>query len=252
VTTRPDETVAPFLPTACYRYRIGSSAVAGGHAENGSTESAPIAPRAEAALTRPAPDESRIVLDRQRWIDEARDVLAAEGIAEIKIDALARRLGVTRGSFYWHFDGRDDLLAALLDDWRERAVAPFLGVVEESEGRPAPQRMAAIFEVWFDAARFDAHLESAMRDWARISTEVDDAVRTVDAHRVACLRVLFTALGHSSAEAEVRARITYFHQVGYYALRIAEPEDLRRSLLPIYFRVLTGVEMPCSTDQDYS
>lgn len=196
-------------------------------------------------------DEPRSSLGRRDWIDEARRLLVEKGVAEIKIDALARRMSVTRGSFYWHFAGREDLLAALLDDWRERAVAPFAQSAAGKEEAPAA-RVLAYFRVWLDPERFDPDLDSAMRDWARTSSEVDRAVRAVDAARLGWLGQLFAELGFPQPEAEVRARIVYYHQVGYYALRIGEPEELRQALFPTYFRVLTGSEMPISPDPDDS
>ncbi|WP_165498188.1 TetR/AcrR family transcriptional regulator [Siculibacillus lacustris] len=192
-------------------------------------------------------ESSRPALTRRAWIDEARRVLVDKGVGEIKIDALARRLAVTRGSFYWHFAARDDLLDALLDDWRDCALAPFARVVAEVRGRPE-RRLLAYFEVWLDTARYDPDHDAAVRDWARGSAAVDAAVRAVDGARIAGLATLFAELGCSAIEAEVRARIVYYHQVGYYALRIAEPDDLRRRLLPTYFRVLTGVDMPADDD----
>jgi AcrR family transcriptional regulator len=203
------------------------------------------------AVTIDPSGEFRPQLGRRHWIDEARRLFVEKGVAAVKIDALARRLHVTRGSFYWHFEGRDDLLAALLADWQERATAPFARAFADARGTPA-QRVLAFFEVWLDAGRFDPDLDSAMRDWARTSPEIDRAVRAVDTDRLGWLGRLYVGLGFGESEAEIRARVVYYHQVGYYALRITETHDYRRRLLPTYFRVLTGAEMPISTDQDES
>jgi AcrR family transcriptional regulator len=195
--------------------------------------------------------EIRPQLGRRDWIDEARRLLVEGGIAAVKVDGIARRLDVTRGSFYWHFGGREDLLDALLADWRERAQDPFARTFAEAQGTPE-QRIRAFFEVWLDEARFDPDLESAMRDWARTSPVVDRAVREVDTDRLGWLSRLYAALGFGALEADVRARVVYYHQVGYYALRIAESGEERRKLFPTYFRVLTGARLPISNDPDES
>src|ERR671922_6013 len=56
-------------------------------------------------------------LSRERWIAAALDALADGGMAAVAVEPLAARLGVTKGSFYWHFRDRDELLTAALQEW---------------------------------------------------------------------------------------------------------------------------------------
>ena len=64
----------------------------------------------------------RVQLDRENWIDGAIDVLAREGLSGLRIEVLAKRYGVTKGSFYWHFKDRQDLLTAMLSHWKEGRI----------------------------------------------------------------------------------------------------------------------------------
>jgi len=182
-------------------------------------------------------------LDREDWIAAARKVLIRAGVGEVKVDRLARDLRVTRGSFYWHFKDRNDLLSALLLSWVRSNTEPFQRVLQSDTESPLVQCRRFI-EVWIRGTEFDPDYDSAMRDWARNAPETAVLVARADETRMAILRDIFMRMGYDAVEAEVRARVAYYHQVGYYALRIVESQQLRRTLLPTYFRILTGVPMP--------
>ncbi len=181
-------------------------------------------------------------LSRGDWIAAARAALVADGVAGVKVDRLTTRVGVTRGSFYWHFKSRAELLDALLEEWRQANVEPFLRVLD-APAEPA-LRLKRFFAIWLKDRAFDPALDSAMRDWGRTSKKVARLVREADATRTDVLRRIFAAMGYPEPEAEVRARVTYYHQIGYYALGIVETRQAREALFPTYFKVLAGTEVP--------
>ena len=181
-------------------------------------------------------------LSRADWIAAARRALVEGGGAEVKGDRLAARIPVTRGSFYWHFKSRAELLDALLDAWRHANVEPFLRV--EEGGAPPLDRLKRFFALWLGDGAFDPDLDSAMREWARGSRRVAALVREADTTRTDVLRRIFEGLGYAAGEAEVRARVAYYHQVGYYALGIVESRSAREALFPTYFKVLSGFDPP--------
>lgn len=182
-------------------------------------------------------------LTREDWIKAARKALIRGGIAAIKVDSLARQLHVTRGSFYWHFKDRSDLMRSLLLDWKHSNTDPFRRVTQDNIGRPADQ-LAEFFCIWLRANEFDPDYDSAVRDWARVSASVTRLVKQVDDARIDVLKTLFNELKYSPIEAEIRARVMYYHQVGYYALRVRETIEYRRSLFPTYYKVLVGRPFP--------
>jgi AcrR family transcriptional regulator len=178
-------------------------------------------------------------IGRQGWLDAARAILIREGIAGVKVDRIARRLKVTRGGFYWFFDSHKQLLDALLADWEERNTEGFKAVLRES-GRNGMAEFQALVDLWLNEKNYSPAWDAAVRDWARVSGKVANAVRRTDDIRIDVLRQLFLDMGYEEQEAFVRARICYFHQVGYYALGVRESREERLRLMPLYSRVLTG------------
>jgi AcrR family transcriptional regulator len=172
------------------------------------------------------------------WLGAAREELIANGILAVKVDRLARRLRVTRGSFYWHFESHADLLEQLLKSWVATNTAPFKRILEsEQDGR---DKFKAIADLWISEAEYDPRFDTAMREWARVSPEIASIVHRADEDRIAVLHRVFNEMGYKGTDALVRARITYFHQVGYYTLSITESPARRRKLQPYYTRALLG------------
>jgi AcrR family transcriptional regulator len=180
-------------------------------------------------------------IGRQGWLDAARTLLIREGIAGVKVGKIARRLKVTRGGFYWFFDSHQQLLDELLLDWQQGNTAGFKSVLRES-GRNGMAEFQALVDIWLDEKTYSPAWDAAVRDWARVSGKVANAVRRTDDTRIDVLRQVFLDMGCKHEEAFVRARICYFHQVGYYALGVRESREERLRLLPLYTRVLTGRE----------
>jgi AcrR family transcriptional regulator len=181
----------------------------------------------------------RVPLGRDAWLSAAREALIREGVRGIEIGKLARKLKVTRGGFYWFFDSHKQLLAELLADWERTNSAPFKAVL----GGPAPKNMThyqQVVRVWVDETGYSPAWDSAVRDWARVSPEAAAAVRRADDERIGLLTLMFRDLGHDDDEALVRARVMYFHQVGYYAMGVRESRKRRLQLLPLYTKIITG------------
>jgi AcrR family transcriptional regulator len=183
--------------------------------------------------------DARKTLSREAWIAAAIATLERKGIANVKIDRLSKQLKVTRGSFYFHFKDQKDLLGSLLEEWRQRNCLPFQSLrdVEVVDG-------AAFFDmvtgIWIREDPFSPRLDLAIRDWARSSAAIAREVRIQDDYRMSQLVRSFTALGYGQDESLIRARITYFQQVGYYATYFQEPPAERKRFRPLYTRILLG------------
>jgi AcrR family transcriptional regulator len=175
----------------------------------------------------------------REWIEIARQVLVEEGVVAVKIDRLARIAGVTRGGFYWRFKSREELLDALIEDWRDTNTAPLLRVLAEPGN--LPERLGRLADLYIAESEFSWSYDRAVRAWAMLSPAVSEVVHAIDEVRIDAIRQIFEDAGHSGDEALVRARITYFHQVGYYAADIRESLLRRQELRSIYLRVLTGI-----------
>lgn len=177
---------------------------------------------------------------RETWIETARRVLIEEGIAGVKVDRLANRLGVTRGGFYHNFGDREILLQALLDHWE--ATCRFLP--EQPMANGASGAAAWMDELvqrrLIDEDGYDHRFDMAVREWGRSDQRARWAVERADRSRLAALHRFFSALGHTDAEAQFRARIFYYHQIGYYALGVQESAAERRRNAGEYLRALCG------------
>ncbi len=151
----------------------------------------------------------RTQLDRSNWIESAIDVLAREGVAGLRVEVLAKRCGVTKGSFYWHFKDRQDLLAAVLEHWREGRIRDIEKITTVSPGHERDQLHFAIEVYGASRNRKGMSIELAMRDWARHDPQAAAVVEAVDLYRLECTRKLFVATGMSDAEAKSRSLLLY-------------------------------------------
>ncbi|WP_165815945.1 TetR/AcrR family transcriptional regulator [Kumtagia ephedrae] len=205
----------------------------------------PKRPSASSPDKPPRSAAPRQTLSREAWVAAARKVLEKRGIAEVKIDRLARRFRVTRGSFYFHFSSLKDLHDELLQEWRRANCAPFraLRATAEIDGYTL---FSTIVHVWVDEDPFSPQLDLAVRDWARTSRALDKEVAEIDDLRISLLERAFRAMGYSADESIVRARITYFHQIGQYAISFKEDPAQRKRYQPLFGQVLLGplVEEP--------
>jgi AcrR family transcriptional regulator len=178
-------------------------------------------------------------LGREIWLDTARRALIEEGTAGVEINKLAKRLGASRGGFYWFFKDRAQLLEELLAYWVQTSTALFERVLQVSK-RNGMAEYLALVNLWIDENEYDPKWDGAVRDWARTSEAVHKIVQAVDQKRIAVLEKIFNDMGYKGREAHIRARVTYYHQVGYYALGVQESRKERRALIPYYRKVLTG------------
>lgn len=176
---------------------------------------------------------------REDWLTMARDTLVRGGAEQVKILALAERMGVSRSSFYWYFRNREDLLDALLADWEARNTAR----IAEHCAEPAAAITEAVlnfFRCFVDPARFDPGLDFAVREWSRRDASLRARVDAADAARIAAVTAMFARHGFDAVEADARARILYFMQLGYHALDQRESIDTRLSRVEPYLRGFTG------------
>lgn len=191
--------------------------------------------------TRNRPTDRQPRLSADNWIEAALDLLVEDGIDAVQITVLARKLGVTRGSFYWHFDSREALLDALLAEWQARNTGVMVEAIADT--RTLDDGILALFAVWTDHTRFAPKLDQAIRDWSRYADTLRETVQAEDDSRVAAIAEFFQRFDYDPTEAFIRARVIYFTQLSYYALNVQEPMADRISYLAAYFRAFTGREI---------
>jgi len=166
----------------------------------------------------------RTQLDRDAWVAGATEVLAEEGIAGLRVEVLAKRLKVTKGSFYWHFTDRRDLLMAVLAQWKDGRIRDIIKQTRAQPGRELEQIYHVIDVYSASRSRRGMMIERAGRDWARRDAEAAAIVAEVDDVRLRCARDLFLACGVPMDEASSRCMLLYAYVFGV-SLMIYEKFD---------------------------
>src|SRR3954454_9433895 len=138
------------------------------------------------------------------WVEAALELLAEDGPSGVKIDRLCVRLGVTKGSFYWHFTDLDAFLEALAGRWGDTRDERRAGFVELESVEPR-ERLSRMLEQFADPRQWA--LERAVREWARTDRSVAERVAETDRWVFKAVRQVFVDLGFDTAEAEVRAKL---------------------------------------------
>jgi AcrR family transcriptional regulator len=175
----------------------------------------PLAPARPPRSRKPAaPRASKAVLTPEDWVRAATQVLVDHGIDHVRVDVLAGELNVTRGSFYWHFRDREDLLRRVLQAWREVSTVQLTRRLEVARSDPR-ELLADVVTLPFRgrAAVRAARIELAIRAWARRDPMAQQALDEADASRIGYHETLFRALGFAADEAAHRAFLLYGYEV---------------------------------------
>ncbi len=149
------------------------------------------------------------------WVQAATEVLVDGGVDLVRVDVIARHMGMTRGSFYWHFKDREDLLQRILQAWRDAATEQVTQRFSNAARNPR-DLLHEVLSLPFRgrSALRAGRVELAIRDWARRDTLARQAVDEADNTRISYIAQCFSALGFSIPEARHRAGILYAYQLG--------------------------------------
>jgi AcrR family transcriptional regulator len=150
---------------------------------------------------------------RATWIEAGLQALAAGGPDAVRIEPLAKSLGVTRGGFYGHFEGRDGLLQAMLDSWERAATDEVQEQVERRGGDPRSKIRRAGALTFSDTL---LPIELAIRDWSRRDPAVASRLRRVDNRRMDYLRSLFRSFCADEQEVEARCILAFSLAIGHH------------------------------------
>lgn len=175
---------------------------------------------------------------REGWLEAGYQALIESGIDAVKILPLAKRLNLSRTSFYWFFADREALLAALIEGWAERTTLPLIAATQEYADSGAEAMLNVL--ACFLSDRFDSRLEFAVRSWALQDPGIAQRIGAADQARLAALCAMLTRWGHAEKHADVRARTIYLTQIGYISMRAQETMETRIMRIPTYVEIYTG------------
>lgn len=176
---------------------------------------------------------------QEGWLDAAYDLLIESGVDSVKILPLAKRLNLSRTSFYWFFKDREELLDALIERWRQKNTGNLVRQTQ-AYAESVVEAMFNVFDCWVDNGLFDAPFEFAVRSLALTSDDIRAEVQAADEVRLEALKQMFIRFGQSENPADVRARTSYLVQIGYISMQTRESISVRMKRIPEYIEIYTG------------
>ena len=174
------------------------------------------------------------------WLDAAYAVLIESGVDQVKLLPLARKLGLSRTSFYGHFDSREALLVALVARWQAKNTANLIARTE-AYAESIAEALFNLFDCWLLPDLFDARFDLAIRNWALGDPGLRAVLEVTDKARIEAIAAMFARHGYSADQARVRAYTVYYTQIGYISMMVSEPVDLRIQRMPLYVETFASV-----------
>lgn len=172
---------------------------------------------------------------RGTWIEAGLQALAAGGPDAVRVEPLAKALGVSRGGFYWHFKDRGALLEEMLDAWERMSTDEVIERVE-SEGGDARDKVRRAGALTFSDSLVPIDL--AVRDWARRDPAVAERLRHVDNARMDYARSLFSTFCRDEDDVEARSMLAFTLAVGKHFLAADHGTRSRADVLEAATRLL--------------
>ncbi|WP_018001497.1 TetR/AcrR family transcriptional regulator [Paracoccus sp. N5] len=179
---------------------------------------------------------------REGWLEAGYQALIESGIDAVKILPLAKRLNLSRTSFYWFFEDREALLSALLDGWELRTTRPLIdSTTQYAETRA--EAMLNVLTCFLAPGVFDSRLEFAVRSWSLQDQNVAARIKAADQARLEALTQMLAKWGIAPDEADIRARTIYLVQIGYISMQADEDIETRLARIPTYVKIYAD-ELP--------
>ncbi|MFJ8477992.1 TetR/AcrR family transcriptional regulator [Kitasatospora sp. NPDC094011] len=159
---------------------------------------------------------------REKWVEEGLRALAAGGVDAVRVEALAKALGVTKGGFYGYFADRDALLAEMLDAWERESVDEVIERVRRECDDPR-ERVRLAGRLTFSGDRL-LPIDLAVREWARRDRAVAERLRRVDERRIQLTRDALAPFYADPEEVEARALLAFCAAIGSHFLAVGRPD----------------------------
>ena len=166
------------------------------------------------------------------WLDQGLKALAARGFTALKAEPLAKAMGVSRGSFYWHFADIGAFHTAILKHWREVAAEQIIANLEAASGHDDPISM-----LLRQAFGGRLSLENAVRTWATVDSRARAAVQAIDRRRLSYVEKLLRDAGLAPDVARARAQILYWAFIGFAQSDRQLPKARQQAVLDELIRI---------------
>jgi AcrR family transcriptional regulator len=190
----------------------------------------------------PSSSAPRARLQPQDWVAAGFRALARGGLQAVGVEALARELNATKGSFYWHFADLAALKLAMLQTWEQLATTDITASVKNTALSPREQLFLLVEKVSVppDEKFGGIAIEPAIRDWGRAEPLAQAALARVDGQRLADLRDFLRAAGLPPLAISQAALVVYAAVIGLESLRVSAGVGMREPLLALLEQVLSN------------
>lgn len=185
------------------------------------------------------PSRARQRGSKELWLNAAYEMLVSDGIDAVKVLPLAKKLNLSRTGFYWFFPDLNALHNAMISRWENQNTDTLVAHCE----LPADTICEALFNLmdcWLDPALFDAKLDLAIRNWARVAPDLDRRLTIADRRRIAAVAEMFLRFGYSQQQAEVRSLTVMYTQIGYISMDVSEARQERLARVANYVEIFAG------------
>lgn len=186
----------------------------------------------------PAYCQSMPRLSADDWVNAAVQQMADSGVHAVRVERLAQALGVSKGSFYWHFENRNALLTAMLKFWEDQGTKAIIAQVDAQTELPRT-RVRTLAELVFRSSSVELAFEIQVRAWATVEAQAQTVVHAVDKHRVSYVQRLLTQAKVPYPRA--RAELFYSVLLGDMLRRTYGKKDIDRGQLRILIDDLLGL-----------
>lgn len=153
-----------------------------------------------------------MALQKSDWVDAGYLIMSTKGVEAVKIVVLARHLNTSKGSFYWHFKNRQELLEAILQRW-ENVTMWF---IEESKKATNPKDKLIKLISLSEDIRENPYPEAAVAMWSNHDTKVRERLRIIEIKRVNYIKQLLQEHGFDETEARYKAEIMYLAIMSFF------------------------------------
>lgn len=179
-------------------------------------------------------------IDRQSkksWLDAALQALASGGVDKVRVESLAKNLGVTKGSFYWHFKDRQELLDALIEYWNDEMTRTVVENAKLFHGDPVQRIFYTLTDI---VSNERTKYDPVVRAWGNHDERAKKFVEKVDRLRLKFLIGLFKDAGFNPEESEIRARLMYYYVLGEAFITKKESKAVRLKRIEKKAKIFTN------------
>lgn len=164
--------------------------------------------------------------NKQAWVEAGFQLLAQGGIDSVRVDRISKKIGLTRGSFYWHFKNRAELLDAMLELWQQVANKDIINLIEQEKSNPNKKLSSLLkLSTQHPSAKYGGKFtEMSIRVWGANSPKAAKIIAQIDAERTAFIHTLLIEKQVEPALASMLAEIIYNAYVGMMSRDLSEKE----------------------------